>query len=127
MEVPFNPANQLTTLLGPKPTHPWGALIPQVLLWCFRRFCVKSLTEAYVTPITDELWDDHLELIRLYAPRGLESISISWMTPENIEFVHSLFMYTKENNEISLQGYKDYISNSCDYSNLKKFIKLKNL
>ena len=71
MEVPFNPANQLTTLLGPKPTHPWGALIPQVLLWCFRRFCVKSLTEAYVTPITDELWDDHLELIRLYAPRGL--------------------------------------------------------
>lgn len=46
---------------------------------------------------------------------------------KNIEFVYSLFMYTKENNEISLQGYKDYISNSCDYSNLKKFIKLKNL
>jgi hypothetical protein len=46
---------------------------------------------------------------------------------KNIEFVYSLFMYTKEHNEISLQGYKDYIENSCDYSNLKKFIKLKNL
>ena len=46
---------------------------------------------------------------------------------KNIEFVYSLFMYTKENNEISLEGYKSYISNSCDYSNLKKFIKLKNL
>jgi hypothetical protein len=46
---------------------------------------------------------------------------------KNIEFVYSLFMYTKEFNEISLDGYKEYISNSCDYSNLKKFIKLKNL
>jgi len=46
---------------------------------------------------------------------------------KNIEFVYSLFMYTKEFNEISLEGYKEYISNSCDYSNLKKFIKLKNL
>ena len=46
---------------------------------------------------------------------------------KNIEFIYSLFMYTKENNEISLQGYKDYIENSCEYSNLKKFIKLKNL
>ena len=46
---------------------------------------------------------------------------------KNIEFVYSLFMYTKDNNEITLEGYKTYISNSCDYSNLKKFIKLKNL
>lgn len=46
---------------------------------------------------------------------------------KNIEFVYSLFMYTKDNNEITLEGYKNYISNSCDYSNLKKFIKLKNL
>lgn len=46
---------------------------------------------------------------------------------KNIEFAHSLFMYTKESNEITLGGFKEYISKSCDYSNLKKFIKLKNL
>ena len=46
---------------------------------------------------------------------------------KNIEFAHSLFMYTKENKDISLDGFKSYIESSCDYSNLKKFINLKNL
>ena len=46
---------------------------------------------------------------------------------KNIEFAHSLFMYTKENKDISLDGFKGYIETSCDYSNLKKFINLKNL
>ena len=46
---------------------------------------------------------------------------------KNIEFAHSLFMYTKENKDISLSGFKMYIESSCDYSNLKKFINLKNL
>jgi len=46
---------------------------------------------------------------------------------KNIEFAHALFMYTKENKEISLDGFKTYIQSSCDYSNLKKFINLKNL
>jgi len=46
---------------------------------------------------------------------------------KNIEFAHALFMYTKENKDISLGGFKLYIDSSCDYSNLKKFINLKNL
>lgn len=46
---------------------------------------------------------------------------------KNIEFCHSVFMYTKENNEISLSGFKEYLNYSKDYSNLKKFITLKNL
>lgn len=46
---------------------------------------------------------------------------------KNIEFSHALFMYTKENKDISLDGFKSYIESSCDYSNLKKFINLKNL
>lgn len=46
---------------------------------------------------------------------------------KNIEFAHGLFMYTKENKDISLDGFKSYIESSCDYSNLKKFINLKNL
>lgn len=46
---------------------------------------------------------------------------------KNIEFAHALFMYTKENKDITLDGFKLYIESSCDYSNLKKFINLKNL
>jgi hypothetical protein len=89
MEDSFDPVNQLTTLLGPKPNHPWSALIPQVLLWCFRRFCILKLTDPDVANITEQIWDDHLELIHLYAPKGLESASSSWLSPENIDHVHS--------------------------------------
>ena len=89
MEDSFDPVNQLTTLLGPKPNHPWSALIPQVLLWCFRRFCISKLTDPDVNRITEQIWDDHLELIHLYAPKGLESASSSWLSPENIDHVYS--------------------------------------
>lgn len=89
MEESFNPVSQLTTLLGPKPNHPWGALIPQVLLWCFRRFCILKLAEPYEAPLAEQVWNDHLELIHLYAPSGLESAASAWLTPENIDHVHS--------------------------------------
>jgi hypothetical protein len=46
---------------------------------------------------------------------------------KNIEFTHAVFMYTKENSEITLKGFKEYIEYSKDYTNLKKFISLKNL
>jgi hypothetical protein len=46
---------------------------------------------------------------------------------KNIEFVHALYMFTKESKIITLDAFKQYITNSCEYSNLKKFIKLKNL
>ena len=80
---------QLKTLLGDKPNHPWGALIPQVLLWCFRRFCIQKLIEISDLLLLEQLWDDHLDLIHQHAPKGLESVSASWFTPENIEHVHS--------------------------------------
>ena len=89
MEESFNPVSQLTTLLGPKPNHPWGALIPQVLLWCFRRFCILKLGEPYEAPLAEQVWDDHLELIHLYAPSGLESAASRWLTPENVDHVSS--------------------------------------
>jgi hypothetical protein len=46
---------------------------------------------------------------------------------KNIEFIHALYMFTKESKIITLDSFKEYIANSCEYSNLKKFIKLKNL
>ena len=89
MDTDFDPVNQLTTLLGPTPTHPWEALIPQILLWSFRRFCIIKLCKTSETPITEQIWDDHMELIRVYAPKGLECVTTTWITDENIEYVHS--------------------------------------
>ena len=89
MDESFDPVLQLKTLLGPKPSHPWAALIPQVILWCFRRFCVKHLIEEYDEPLAEQLWDDHIDLIRQHAPIGLEAASSFWLSPENIEHMHS--------------------------------------
>lgn len=89
MEATFKPVSRLIELLGPKPTHPWGALIPQVLLWSFRRFCIQKLVTACDTPLTEQMWDDYLELISVYAPTGLNTIAMDWVIPENIQFVSS--------------------------------------
>jgi hypothetical protein len=89
MEATFKPVSRLIELLGPKPTHPWGALIPQVLLWSFRRFCIEKLVQACNTPLTDQMWDDYLELVSVYAPKGLNTIAVDWIIPENIGFVSS--------------------------------------
>ena len=88
-EAPFNPVTQLTDLLGPKPSHPWAALIPQILIWCFRRFCVQKLMDISGVSLTEQVWEDHNELLYQYAPRGLETLSQDWFTPENIEYLHS--------------------------------------
>lgn len=90
MTESFSFVVQLRELLGPKPNHPWGALLPQVLLWCFRRFCVdKLISMSHLGPLTEQVWSDHLELIHRYSPKGLDTISNDWFTPENIEHVHS--------------------------------------
>lgn len=84
-----DPVSQLETLLGPKPSHPWAALIPQVLLWSFRRFCIAKLCKTSDASLTEQIWDSHTELIDSYAPKGLEVAAAIWITPENIDLVHS--------------------------------------
>jgi hypothetical protein len=84
----FDPAAALKQILGPSPKHPWEALIPQILVWCFRRFCIQKIIAAEGT-LLESLWEDHIELVQRYCPKGLEHASIDWMTPENIETVSS--------------------------------------
>jgi len=88
MDVPLDPKTQLQRLLGPTPAHPWAALIPQVLLWSFRRFCVEKLTLSE-GGLEESLCDDILELVHMYCAKGLEVVSMDWLTPENIEQVWS--------------------------------------
>ena len=84
----FDPYEKLKRILGPAPLHPWGALIPQALLWSFRRFCIQKLIVQEGT-LMEYLWEDHLELIHSYAPKGLEMACIDWLTSENIAHVSS--------------------------------------
>jgi len=84
----FNPVELLESLLGPRPTEPWSALIPQILLWCFRRFCIQKLIDSEGA-LSESLWEDHLQLVFMYCPKGLESTSLDWMTPENMGSMHS--------------------------------------
>ena len=84
----FDPAQRLIELLGSTPKHPWPALIPQVLVWCFRRFCIEKIVSSGGN-LVDSLWDDHLELVHMYCPKGLEAASTEWFTPENIETLYN--------------------------------------
>ena len=88
MDVPFNPKEVLLKVLGPSPSHPWAALIPQVILWSFQRFCLEKIT-LFEGGLEESFSDDVLELVHRYCPKGLEVVSISWLTPENIEEVSS--------------------------------------
>jgi hypothetical protein len=84
----FDPYEKLKRILGAAPSHPWAALIPQALLWSFRRFCIQKLIVQEGT-LMEYLWEDHLELIHSYAPKGLELASIDWLTPENVAYMSS--------------------------------------
>lgn len=46
---------------------------------------------------------------------------------KNIEFINALFCYTNESSECTIKGFKQFVNLTSTYSNLKKFIKLKNL
>jgi hypothetical protein len=83
------PVLRLRSILGPEPTNPWAALLPQLLLWCFRRFCIQHLTNLEENRLLDYLWDSHLELVTKYAPKGLAHIVHTWMTPDNISQMSS--------------------------------------
>ncbi len=80
---------RLKDLLGPPPIHPWAGLIPQVLLWSFRRYCIEKLMDPSGGSLSEQMWDDHFELVHLYAPRGLETVTATWFTPQNLEQLHS--------------------------------------
>ena len=88
MDTSFNPKEELVRLIGPTPKHPWAALIPQILLWCFRRFCVQKLI-LFEGTLEESLCEEVLDIVHTYCPKGLETVSIEWFTPENIEQVAS--------------------------------------
>lgn len=103
MDASFNPKDELQKILGPTPTHPWAALIPQILLWCFRRFCVQKLV-LFEGTLEENLCEELLDIVHTYSPNGLEMVSIEWFTPENIEQVST-----------PLEDYMAFFSKFCKY------------
>lgn len=81
--------DRLRALLGPKPSNPWAALVPQLLLWCFRRFCVEKLLLLGDALLLEQVWDDHFDLVQNYAPRGLQTAGAMWLLPDNLEMMQS--------------------------------------
>ena len=37
----------------------------------------------------EHIWEDHIELIHSYCPKGLEFATIDWLIPENLEYLPS--------------------------------------
>jgi len=65
--------------LKQKPKNAWNAVLTQLLIWSFRRFCVHRLTTD-----DEELWDSHLDLLRAHAPKGFEPLLDTWTDPEHM-------------------------------------------
>jgi hypothetical protein len=82
------PFDRLRAILGPAPTTPWSVLIPQLVLWCFRRYCIQHLADAGDAALTEHAWADMEEFVNLYSPTGLTTAT-SWLTPDNIAEVHT--------------------------------------
>jgi hypothetical protein len=69
------------------PTTQWQAVLTQLLLLSFRRFCVERLSKE---TNSDSLWDNSLELITSYAPKHFKPYFDSWLQPEKIAQIRDL-------------------------------------
>ena len=87
MDVHFR--KELEGLLGPPPDNPWAALLPQILMWSFRRFCILKITSSFEDTLAENIWSDLDELVTNYAPKGLSTVARTWMQPERCEKLYS--------------------------------------
>lgn len=73
------------------PKDTWSALLPQVLLWSFRRFCVCMISmEDASESFAGTTWEDHIELITEFAPPPLKPYLDDWLQPEHMSHVENL-------------------------------------
>ena len=75
----------LTTLLQKVRQDPWSLLIFQTLLWSFRRWAIHYLvSNDSVGAMHDYLWESHIDLVKQYAPEGLQEFGVVWLSPSNV-------------------------------------------
>jgi hypothetical protein len=78
------------------PKNAWGATLTQLLLWCFRRFCVIHLLDEKTTGEEDPLWSDSIDLITSYAPQDFKPHLNDWLTPEHMSQILELNTLDRE-------------------------------
>ena len=75
----------LTTLLQKVRQDPWSLLIFQTLLWSFRRWAIHYLVSNDTGgSMHDYLWESHIDLVKQYAPEGLQEFGVVWLSPSNV-------------------------------------------
>lgn len=82
---------EIQTILQESPKSAWSALLPQIICWSFRRFCVDRISSYDVS--SQDLsgqWDDTFDLVTSYAPKPLQKYVEQWFTPEHVEQMNKL-------------------------------------
>ena len=64
---------------------PWSLLIFQTLIWSFRRWAIHYLiSEDMSDNMHDYIWESHIDLVREFAPEGLQELGVVWLSPANV-------------------------------------------
>lgn len=64
---------------------PWSLLIFQTLIWSFRRWAIHYLiSEDMSDNMHDYIWESHIDLVRNFAPDGLQELGVVWLSPANV-------------------------------------------
>jgi len=75
----------LVKLLESVRGDPWSLLIFQTLIWSFRRWAIHYLVSDDTSDnMHDYLWESHIDLVKNYAPDGLQEFGVVWLSPANV-------------------------------------------
>ena len=70
-------------LVKQAPRSPWDAVLTQLVLWSFRRFCANRIITG-----GDSLWDDHISLLTEFAPPQFKPHLDEWI--EHLQSIPNL-------------------------------------
>jgi hypothetical protein len=101
----------LTKMLQRVRTDPWSLLIFQTLIWSFRRWAIHYLMSPDTNAsMHDYLWDNHIDLVREFAPDGLKEFAIVWLNPSNVgdridilEELNAYFLFIVDKLDLAIQ------------------------
>ena len=70
-------------LVKQAPRSPWDAVLTQLVLWSFRRFCANRIITG-----DDTLWEDHISLLTEFAPPQFKPHLDEWI--EHLQSIPNL-------------------------------------
>ncbi len=83
--------DELETFFQTPPKSAWSALLPQILFWSFRRYCVARISQLDSSANEVEpLWEDVFDLVHSHIPEPLKKYVDDWFVPEHVEQIANL-------------------------------------